>query len=342
MGARHGGEDVFYSYPPQFALLFSRLAMFAPLTAKTLWVLASFALWVTGVILVVRMAYRGKERRVVLLLVAIALLSRPALEDVYWGQSNELLFFLLAATFFLTERGNRYLAGLFLALAIALKVTPMAVAGLLLLRREWRTAIATIGFSIVITAFTITQLGFRVLWHYLTSDLSRLTNQSLLVGGGGAPANNSVRGALQALSGSIGMPLSTATLASVSLVFSAVVCLLAAYLVFRRNNDQRIDYALAAATMLVASPVIEPIHMVLSLIPLLILFGTTFERQNLRGFTLRQGTEMMLGALAVLLLMFAARSCTYTLAMLIIYGLCVARYFPLPSRLRRDLRLHPG
>jgi uncharacterized membrane protein len=66
---------------------------------------------------------------------------------VYWGQSNALLFFLLAATFFCIERGNRYAAGAFLASAIASKVTPLAIAALLLLRREWRTVIATVVFS---------------------------------------------------------------------------------------------------------------------------------------------------------------------------------------------------
>ncbi len=335
MGSQHIGVDSFYAYPPQFALLFSRLALFAPLTAKTIWVLASIALCATGVILVVKMAYRGNKPGVAVLLVAIALLSRPLLDDVYWGQSNELLFFLLAATFFLIERGNRYLAGLFLALAVVLKVTPLAVAGLLLLRREWRTVIATIGFSIIITAFTVSQLGFRVLWHYLTSDMSRLNNQNMSIGG--APFNNSVRGALQTVMGNVGMPVSATTLAITSLVFAAATCLLAAYLVFRRHEDRRIDYALAGATMLVASPMLESVHLVVALIPLLILFGTAFEHHSRRVSALGPRTEILLGALAVVLLMFAPRLVTYTIAILIIYGLCVARYFPPSIGLRRNV-----
>ncbi len=79
----------------------------------------SIVLCAIGVILVARTAYRGDERSATLLLVAIALLNRPIVENVFWGQSNELLFFLLAATLFLMERGKRYWAGLFLALAIA-------------------------------------------------------------------------------------------------------------------------------------------------------------------------------------------------------------------------------
>jgi hypothetical protein len=333
MNAQHIDVDSFYAYPPQFALFFSRLALFTPLTAKIIWVLGSVVLFAIGVGLVAKMAYRGEDKGVVVLLVAIALLIHPLLDDLYWGQSNELLFFLLGVTFFMIERGNRYTAGLFLALAVAFKVTPLAIVGLLLLRREWRTVVATVGFSIFIVALTIGKLGVSVVWHYVTSDMSRLNNLNMSIGG--APFNNSVRGALQTLSASGGSPLSASTLGIISLLFSAAVCLLAAALVFKRNEDRRVDYALATATMLAASPMLESVHLVVALIPLFILFGTAFERRGLQ-LTGWPRVEILLGVLAVLLLMFAPRLVTYTIAILIIYGLCVARYF-MPAGYQREV-----
>ncbi|SAL66401.1 Polyprenol-phosphate-mannose-dependent alpha-(1-2)-phosphatidylinositol mannoside mannosyltransferase [Caballeronia arvi] len=325
MGARNTGEDVFFGYPPQFALLFSPLAHLSPLAAKGVWAFGSIVLFGTGVAMLAKLAYRGENRAVPLLIVAIALLSRPLLDDFYLGQSNELLFFLIVATFFFIDRGNHFLAGLFLGTAIVLKVTPLAIAGLLLLRREWRTAIATAVTSLAITAFTAWQLGFQVMLHYLVSDMPRLNAQNLLLGG--APANNSLRGAFQALSKFAGMSPSQSVLGAIWLVTAIVVCTIAVVLVYRQHADRRIDFALACTTMLVASPMLEPVHLVALLIPVAILFGTTLERAETRLSAIGPRVELVLASCAVLILFFSARNVGYFVAVSIVYVLCLGRYF---------------
>jgi hypothetical protein len=339
MGARSTGDDLFYAYPPQFALVFAPLALLTPLAAKIVWVGASLALFAVALYLVVTMAYRGTDRSVTVLLVAVALLSFPLVEDTYDGQSNELLFFLLVATFALVERGKGYAAGLFLGFAIAIKLTPLAVAGLLLLRREWRTFVMASVVAIALTLVTAARLGFDVLWHYFVSDMPRLNAMALAMSGGGAPMNNAVRGALQTLASTAGMPVSAALLSIVSHGAVLAACVLSSYLVFRRHRDSRIDYALAVMTMLVAYPILEPIHMVLALLPLLLLLGTAFEARGAQLSAFGPRSEMLLAAVVVVLLFFAAKFVSYTLAALIIYGLCVARYFP-PSRVGREERAH--
>jgi hypothetical protein len=328
IGINDIGAHSFYGYPPQFAVFFSRLGSVDITTAKILWSIMSIVCLFGAITITIKLAYRDGKYEVLVGLVAVSILCRPILDELYWGQSNALLFFLLAATFLCIERGYRYTAGIFLALAIVFKVTPVAVAGLLLLRREWRTVIATIGFSIAITAVTALYVGWEIMVRYLTSDLNRLNKQNLLVGG--APFNSSVRGALQTLSAKIGMPLSTTTLEIVFTVFAAAVCLLAAYLVLRRNADRRLDYALATTTMLVASPVLESVHLVAVLIPVLILIGTALEQRphDTHGSALAFRGEMLLCALAVTLLMFSPKFVSYTIAILVIYSLCVARYIP--------------
>jgi Glycosyltransferase family 87 len=335
IGARSTGDDVFYAYPPQFALVFSPLSLLTPLAAKIVWFSASVALFAIGVFLLVKMAYRDDERSVGVLMVAIVLLSFPLLEDTYDGQSNELLFFLLVATFFLVDRGNRYIAGLFLGFAVAIKVTPLAIVGLLLLRREWRTVVTTMVVSIALTLLTAAQLGSRVLWQYFLSDMPRLNDMALAMGGGGAPSNNSVRGALQTLSAFAGMPLSGDTVAVISAAFALAACVFSGWLILRRHQDSRMDYALAIMTMLVVYPVLESIHMVLALIPMLILLGTSFEARTVQLSAIGPKLEMLLGAFAVLLLFFSARFVSYTVASLIIYGLCLARYFSPSMKYRR-------
>jgi hypothetical protein len=340
IGARSTGDDVFYAYPPQFALFFSPLSMLTPLAAKLVWFIGSVLLFAAGLWMLMKMAYRGAERSVTVLMIAVALLSFPLIEDTYDGQSNELLFFLLVATFFLIERGNRYVAGLFLGFAIAIKLTPVAVAGLLLLRREWRTVLVTIAVSTVLTLITAAQVGSRVLWHYFMSDMARLNGMTMAMGGGGAPFNNSLRGALQTLSASVHLPVSSGVLAVISAVFGLAVCVLSAWLVLRRHRDSRMDYALICMTMLMVYPVLESIHMVLALIPLLILLGTACEPRAGRRSMLGSKVEILLGVIAVVLLFFSARFVSYTVAAMIVYLLCVARYFPHATLFRRK-RFHP-
>lgn len=323
-GVTHFTLANFYGYPPQFAAVFQWLAYWDMSTARTIWSLISICSFVIACALTLNIAYRGHGRSVYVLLVAIVLLCRPIVDDIYWGQSNSLLFVMLAATFFLIERGNRYAAGFFLAMAIAFKITPLAVAGLLLVRKEWRVLISTFLVSIVLAWYTALQTGWQVIIGYYMHDLPRLNGVFARIGG--APFNSSLKGVLQTYSGRIS-PMSMETINHLSTIFGLAICLLACYLVWRRARDSRIDYALSTATMLAASPVIESVHMVVVLIPLLILIGTRMEeqRQN-ESYDLPASVELSLCGLAIVLLMFSARSVTYTVAILLVYFLCAMRY----------------
>jgi hypothetical protein len=327
----------FYGYPPQFAVFFSWLGLLDMTGAKIAWTVMSIVFLVLGIALTTRLAYRGDRKSVYVLLVAIALLSRPLLTELYWGQSNSLLLLLLAGTFYLIERDHRYAAGVLLGLAIVFKITPLAIAGLLLLRREWRTVISTAVCVLAMSAVTAMMVGGKVIVHYFTADLARLNAQLLLVHGGIAPFNSSVRGALGTLAASLHVPLPAAVPGTVSVVFAAIVCLLSAYLVLRRRADTRIDYALATTTILVASPVLESVHMVITIIPLLILIGTSFEAPGNVAVALsafgRRG-EALLMILVLVLMGLSPRYVTYTVAIVLLYVICVARYFAAPAHVQ--------
>lgn len=330
-GIRELGVHSFYSYPPQFAVLFSWLSLLDMSGAKIVWASMSIVFLGMGIAFATRVAYRGDRKSVCVLLVAVALLGRPLLNELYWGQSNALLLFLLAGTFYLVERGRRYEAGVLLGIAIVLKLTPVGIAGLLLLRREWRTVSSACLTALVVSTVTAAIVGGNVILHYFASDLPRLHAQLLLVQDGLAPFNSSVRGALAALSASLGFSLPERALAAVSVMFAAAVCLFSAYLVTRRQADNRIDYALATTTILVASPVLESVHLVITVIPLLILLGTTFEAPHTMPLSVfGQRGEAVLMVVAIVLIGLSPRFVTYTVAILVLYALCAGRYFGTP------------
>jgi hypothetical protein len=113
--------------------------------------------------------------------------------------------------------------------------------------------------------------------------------------------------------------------------------------VLRRSRDTRTDYALACMTMLLAAPVLEPIHLVVALIPLVILIGTALEQRDRQLSAFPPRTELLLVAIATLLLFFLERSATYAVSAFLTYALCVARYFPPSAVVGRTARTaHDG
>lgn len=74
----------------------------------------------------------------------ILLSLRPILSDLHHGNINILILFLVMATLEAWRRGYDVLAGLSLALAIAVKVTPALFLPYFLYKRSWRTSGATL------------------------------------------------------------------------------------------------------------------------------------------------------------------------------------------------------
>ncbi|MCE9534286.1 MAG: DUF2029 domain-containing protein [Planctomycetes bacterium] len=71
----------------------------------------------------------------------VALSIRPILGDLMHGNINIFILFLVMASLVSFSRGRDFLAGLFLALAIASKVTPALFIGYFVWKRAWRVLI---------------------------------------------------------------------------------------------------------------------------------------------------------------------------------------------------------
>jgi|GEM_PF-6331810 len=137
-----------YVYAPLFAEVLAPLTALGDSAARALWLLLSagcFAatIWMLGRGFGVRVPYRW-------LLLALALLGAlyPARNDLYHGEANPLLLFLITLALWLDWRGHQRPAGILLGAAVAIK-PPIAVLAVYFLWRKQPQTAAWLGGSAV-------------------------------------------------------------------------------------------------------------------------------------------------------------------------------------------------
>jgi alpha-1,2-mannosyltransferase len=151
----------FYLYPPFFAILVSPIGLLSYERAHDLWyalnliALGGFLLWYLRAD---RTSLTAAERGAAVILIA---LLWPALFTFGAGQANYIILFLIFGGILSAERGRSLLAGLLLAAATAIKLTPgLLVAYYLWKRRFSLVAWAVAGFA-ALSAASVAVVGWR-------------------------------------------------------------------------------------------------------------------------------------------------------------------------------------
>ncbi len=148
-----------------FNHLFTVLNMLA--FAGTLWLTAKY--WA-----------RSFFNPLAIAVVAIALvLSQPFQYAMYLNQTHILFVFLTVAALILAERDWPVAAGLLLACATSVKVTPVLLVVYWLLTRRWKAALSTVVWSAVLWFLTQAAVGPALMHTYL-AGLGRISRVLLL------------------------------------------------------------------------------------------------------------------------------------------------------------------
>ena len=179
-----------YIYPPTLADLMVPLTVFPPAAALIVWNLLNLAMIVliSGLLM-----HRLKVQRYlpVSVVAAFLFLFRPTLNCLYWGQVSILLLFLLVAGFRCYASGRKNMAGLFFALAAAIKLTPLIVIVPLIAWRDWKSLRAIALWSAVILGALWMVNGSGTLDLYFLHQLPSMSGGGL---GGGDFCNNRALG----------------------------------------------------------------------------------------------------------------------------------------------------
>ena len=149
--AQSGG---FNRFPPPSGIVMWPLGFLPPLAAKRAWTLVNLAALVTLVVVLARLG--GLPVHQGLLLAAVS--GTAVRNNFLFGQFYIVLALLLAAGFWLREKGRALPAGVLFGVGAAIKLYPAPLALYFALRREWG---AVTGFALgAAGAFALSTLAF--------------------------------------------------------------------------------------------------------------------------------------------------------------------------------------
>lgn len=258
-----------YVYPPQFAVWFSPFGLLPFRISAIVWMCLSAGCYFTGLCLLCRMLWKRTTRAHVLAVCALGLIITPFEIDVGAGNVNSVLFLLVVSTFYLAyQRGRARFAGLPLAAAILIKVTPGAILLLFFLRRRWKVCTWTILWALFGTLVTGFVIGFGPVAAYATHFLS-LGQTSMQ--NGPAPYNQSVIGVVDMLQ-SRGWMFPQKVVPDV--FYGLFLCWVGrgVWRAIRYGRPSwRLDIALGSLMPLLFSPLVEEMHLMFALPAIMVL-----------------------------------------------------------------------
>lgn len=268
LGAAAGLRGDFgpYLYPPLFAAAVSPLAALDYASARWLWAAVCLFCLLVALALTQRAAgvalppgWRGP----VLGLVAF---FPPVADDALKGQVTCVLLLLLAGAWLAQQRGQSWLSGALVAVAVAVKLAPALLLVHFALRRDYRAlaagalaALALVGASLVIA-------GPNQNVTYVTQQIPYIGLQV------GASQNVSLPGALTRLWAVQGSHLGGQSALNIALcagwLVMGALLLGAAWGERRRPSAAGLGYGFTVAVMLLATPSSQTYTLVLALLPI--------------------------------------------------------------------------
>ena len=162
----HGVPDVYaYVYPPTLADLLVPFSFVSVSTALHVWYVLNIAALIGAAILFVRTP--GLEfSKYLVPFVFYLFVSTPTIDCLLCGQVPILLLFLIVCGINFYLRGNKYSAGLFFALAAAIKLTPLIVVIPLIAWGDWKGLRAIAFWCVAIAGILLAVNGPGALDQY--------------------------------------------------------------------------------------------------------------------------------------------------------------------------------
>ncbi|WP_437830314.1 glycosyltransferase family 87 protein [Sorangium sp. So ce1153] len=229
-----------YLYPPFFAHTFSWLARLSPDTAQQVWsstAVVSYGLAATFAVVAIRRATRGARDAddaargpaiptVLLAFIAFLAWSLNLRHSLAMGQVNPLVLVFICAALALSLSGKDTPAGLALAVAAGIKVTPILLAIPWVLQRRFR---ALAGLAAGLGALVVISLPFGAApaWLEFLRRLPRMSHGSRIPGlfDPGTAPNFSLAGFYARLFGQDAATIKAASVITILLLLGAALAL---------------------------------------------------------------------------------------------------------------------
>lgn len=261
-----------YLYPPVVAAFAQPLSYLTPVTAQRWWDAAQLAFIVgVGVILLLTrfpasLALASRTQHMTgALVVCASLLVFPFWQNLLFGQINTLVLLLMSAFFFLSRYRTRdWSAGVVLAAATLVKVTPAMLVLPMLLEKRWNVLGGFVAGILALVLVSTAVAGMQP-WRSFLEFLPAMGYARNVSGGfhPSIPANFSLAGFYMRLLPGEAVAIRLLTMGSVLLLLTAVVVSQRA-----QRNPSAGSFLLLAylIVMVVASPVTW-LHHLIYLVP---------------------------------------------------------------------------
>jgi hypothetical protein len=258
-------------HPPTLGILLLPLALFDYSTAAVLWFGLEIVGWVVSVYLLGRAAGARLSIGVTLGIAAALLMWYPVWVEMAWGQLSLVMLPLLAGAWVALRSGRSALAGVLVGLAMLLKPVPFPLLLLFVLRKDWRALLGA--GSVVLGGYVVagSVVGLKTVETYFTEVLPLVTRIYRAIWGNISISSLGWRvfdGTRLGLTDGVVPPLvQSAAAAQVASLGLAILLLLGASWVVRRQRSLGVSLGVMMAVSILLGPISWPHYLVLAAIP---------------------------------------------------------------------------
>ena len=217
-----------FIYPPIALLLAIPFSIFPFLTAQMIWTAISILVFLISVLLLLTINNEKFFSNRFLFLFGMAFFSFPAKFTLGMGQINMFILLLLVVFLYFIQQKRSKIAAFFLSLGFNIKLFPLLLPILFIIRKQWKLLFYIISFTVGICLFSVIIFSPRMLWEFLSSISP------------GIVFSTRTDYYNQALSGFVFRLMSVSTPADIVIkIISVVLLLVTVYFVWRDGNKKK-------------------------------------------------------------------------------------------------------
>ncbi len=176
--ARGAGFDrtLHFVYPPFTALLLRPLGFARWQTSLLAWRIVLSVLMLASIYLTLLLG--GKDNLLLKFVLGVAAVFSffPFIETIFQGQIDPVIVFLWVAGVYLIRADRPVWSALCFALGTMVKVSPVVVVGLFLLRRQWKWLISYVSWMVFLMGVAVWRLGWENHTLWFTRVLPELSH----------------------------------------------------------------------------------------------------------------------------------------------------------------------
>lgn len=184
-----------YRYPPLFLLIISPLSLLPYRIALVLWYALEIGALI-GCVMVLRRMTRGASRKLAMWVIAFLIVEQYFVA-VKLGNVHPLIVCSMFAGLWLATRSKYLMAALLIALSVTVKPFPLMLMPYFLIRKQWRFALVTLVFIVVLNTAPAAYFGFRQNTELLQTWLNKVARDPNDFHELTGPINISLRGQLR-------------------------------------------------------------------------------------------------------------------------------------------------